>query len=73
VVQCVVICIDMDDVSASVLGEVEYAGMLQRVAVCIHMYDVSASVLGEVEYAGMLLCLTHCVAVCCSVLLARML
>jgi len=54
VLQCVVRCIHMDDVSASVLGEVKYAGMLQCVAVCIHMDDVSASVLGEVEYAGML-------------------
>ena len=43
----------MDDVSASVLGEVDYAGMLQCDAVCIYMDDVSASVLGEVEYAGM--------------------
>jgi len=47
--------------------------VLQCVAVCIHMDDVSASVLGEVEYAGILLCVTHCVAVCCSVLLAGML
>jgi len=74
VLQCVALFREhMDDVSASVLGEVEYVGMLHCVAVCCSVlhYFGSICMMSVRRYwarSSMLVCcrVLQSVAVCCN-------